>query len=153
VHIWVLSRIRFVSYIQATYRGYLWRRILQTRIAWESYNATIIQRIARGVLNRKRVLRLRKNIAALHIQCNWRGYISRKGSNWLWLASKAIKIQKFMRGYLAKKYVQVLSTRYKFAATLIQKIFRGIMVYAICNFYCRKRKRNCLYCVGTCKSR
>ncbi|KAH9097453.1 hypothetical protein LEN26_016983 [Aphanomyces euteiches] len=127
VGVWHLSRLRFATKIQAMYRGHLYRRVLETRLQWEVYNATMIQRWTRGHFGRQRAVKVRQHMAALHIQCLFRGYQSRQDSDKLWLGSKATRIQKHMRRFLVQKYVRAMTTRYHKAAIAIQRIFRGTL--------------------------
>ncbi|KAF0687094.1 Aste57867_21175 [Aphanomyces stellatus] len=127
VAVWVRSRLRFVSKIQAVYRGHLTRRILATKIEWEQYNANVIQRWTRGFFGRRRAVVARQTMAALHIQCLWRGFHSRKRSDRLWLGAKVTRLQSLSRGYFVRKHTLAMAARYHDAAVAIQKMFRGTL--------------------------
>ncbi|OQR83260.1 hypothetical protein ACHHYP_14897 [Achlya hypogyna] len=126
VRVWYLSQLRFVSKIQATYRSFLYQRVLATKFRWEHYNATVIQRYTRGCFGRRRAITVRRHIAALHIQMLWRGVVSRRRSDRLWLARKATVVQKHMRRFLAQRQTQAQRAAFHTAAAQIQRIFRGM---------------------------
>ncbi|OQS03107.1 hypothetical protein THRCLA_04582 [Thraustotheca clavata] len=127
VRIWYLSQLRHVTKIQATYRGFLYKRILKTKVLWEHYNATVIQRYVRGYCARQRAIKVQERIAALHIQMLWRGYSSRKKSDRLWIARKAIVVQKHIRRFLIQKEIRIQRIAFHAAAIQIQRIFRGML--------------------------
>ncbi|KDO20447.1 hypothetical protein SPRG_14319 [Saprolegnia parasitica CBS 223.65] len=126
VRVWYLSQLRFVSKIQATYRSFLYQRVLATKFQWQSYNATVIQRYTRGYFGRRRARAIKRHLAALHVQMLWRGVASRKRSDALWLSRSAIIVQKHMRRFLVQRKSRVLRAAYDLAAVHIQRLFRGM---------------------------
>ncbi|RHY51346.1 hypothetical protein DYB38_009142 [Aphanomyces astaci] len=127
VRVWYRSRLRFVSKIQAVFRGHLSRRVLQSQLQWEHYNVNVIQRWSRGHFGRRRARAARRHMAAERIQCLWRGVQSRQQSDRLWLGAKATTIQRHMRGFLARKHTQCQSQRCHAAAVAMQRLFRGTL--------------------------
>ncbi|EQC42637.1 hypothetical protein SDRG_00365 [Saprolegnia diclina VS20] len=126
VRVWYLSQLRFVSKIQATYRSFLYQRVLATKFQWESYNASVIQRYTRGYFGRRRALAIKRHLAALHVQMLWRGVASRKRSDAHWLSRSAIVVQKHMRRFLVQRKTRSLRAAYDVAAVHIQRLFRGM---------------------------
>ncbi|CAN0575223.1 unnamed protein product, partial [Ectocarpus sp. 12 AP-2014] len=76
-----------------------WRR----RLALEQGAASKIQAAARARAGRQRARATKVNLAALRIQCLWRGSVDRARVDRLWLGALATRIQGLVRVMVAKR--------------------------------------------------
>ncbi|CAM9356580.1 unnamed protein product, partial [Choristocarpus tenellus] len=148
----LMSQLRLVVRLQALVRGVLTRRFVAewyTRrtmmvLGWqtlfrrvlsnvththtitaEHHAATKIQAIYRRKMDSRRASHCRVALAALRIQCLWRGCVDRARVDRLWLDEKAISIQGLARILVAKRVVSHRRRIFCFAARTIQRCFRG----------------------------
>ncbi|CAN0017844.1 unnamed protein product [Ectocarpus sp. 4 AP-2014] len=98
-----------------------WRR----RLALEQGAASKIQAAARARAGRQRARATKVNLAALHIQCLWRGSVDRARVDRLWLGALATRIQGLVRVMVAKRVVGRTRRIRNGAARSIQRNFRG----------------------------
>lgn len=98
-----------------------WRR----QLALEQRSAAKIQAVARGKAGRDKARRRRVDLAALRIQCLWRGSVDRARIDRLWLGSLATRIQGLARIVVAKRVVGRTRRISNTAARSIQRCFRG----------------------------
>lgn len=98
-----------------------WRR----RLALEQGAASKIQAAARARAGRQRARATKVNLAALRIQCLWRGSVDRARVDRLWLGALATRIQGLVRVMVAKRVVGRTRRIRNGAARSIQRNFRG----------------------------
>lgn len=98
-----------------------WRR----RLALEQEAASKIQAAARACAGRQRARATKVNLAALRIQCLWRGSVDRARVDRLWLGALATRIQGLVRVMVAKRVVGRTRRIRNGAARSIQRNFRG----------------------------
>lgn len=100
-----------------------WRRNLTV----EHEAASKLQAVARGRAGRDKAFRVRADLAALCIQCLWRGSVDRARVDRLWLGSLATRIQGLARVMVAKRVVGRMRRIRNAAARSIQRCFRGMV--------------------------
>lgn len=98
-----------------------WRR----RLVVEQRAASKLQAVVRGRSGREKARQMKTDIAALRIQCLWRGSVDRARVDRLWLGSLATRIQGLARMMVAKRVVERTRRIYNVAAKSIQRCFRG----------------------------
>jgi hypothetical protein len=122
---WFFMRNSFAIEIQARTRRQLSNLKLRPKLAHERQMAIRIQRIARGMLARKRALKLLQELAATRIQALWRGCVDRSRADRTWLNKSIITIQNAARRKLALNRYQAERGRLSRAAVIIQRQFRS----------------------------
>lgn len=95
------------------------------RLALEQRAASGIQAAERGRAGRVKARSVRINLAALRIQCLWRGSVDRVRVDRLWLGTLATRIQGLARVMVAKRVVGRTRRICNAAARSIQRSFRG----------------------------
>ncbi|CAM9676395.1 unnamed protein product [Ectocarpus sp. 6 AP-2014] len=98
-----------------------WRR----RLALEQGAASKIQAAARARAGRQRAHATKVDLAALRIQCLWRGSVDRARVDRLWLGALATRIQGLVRVMVAKRVIGRTRRIRNGAARSIQRNFRG----------------------------
>ncbi|CAM9644897.1 unnamed protein product [Discosporangium mesarthrocarpum] len=148
----LLRQLRLVVRLQALVRGVLarryvaewyarrtgmvlaWQTIIRRtlsnlhwsrRLKIEEAAATRIQAMVKGRTGLRRARRIRASLAALRIQCLWRGCVDRARVDRLWLDGKAVVIQGLARVLVARRKVASRRRIYWHAARTIQRCFRG----------------------------
>ncbi|CAM9177193.1 unnamed protein product [Scytosiphon promiscuus] len=148
----MISQLRGVVKIQALARGVVarrfvaewysrrsvmvlaWQNIIRRmlsniqwgrRLAREQAAASKIQATARAAAARRRSRAARANLAALRVQCLWRGSVDRARVDRLWLGALATRIQGLVRVMVAKRVVGRTRRISNAAARSIQRSFRG----------------------------
>eukprot|EP01029_Cantina_marsupialis_P023753 TRINITY_DN59844_c0_g1_i1.p1 TRINITY_DN59844_c0_g1~~TRINITY_DN59844_c0_g1_i1.p1 ORF type:complete len:569 (+),score=99.81 TRINITY_DN59844_c0_g1_i1:147-1853(+) len=124
---WKQRRLRLITVVQSLVRRWLVLRHTQ-EVYWIKYDScVVIQRIFRGYIVQKHKGLFLHNKAALKIQCLWRGSIGRAESDRIWLDRRAIVIQRFVRGYLARTFVNWLKGIKLDAIIRIQHFWKSVL--------------------------
>ncbi|CAM9395212.1 unnamed protein product, partial [Hapterophycus canaliculatus] len=95
------------------------------RLARERAAASRIQATARARAARRKSRSARANLAALRIQCLWRGSVDRARVDRQWLGALATRVQGLVRVMVAKRVVGRMRRIRNTAARSIQRSFRG----------------------------
>jgi hypothetical protein len=122
---WYLMRKAFAIQIQARSRRYLSNLKMRPILQQECQMVIRIQRVARGMIGRRRALLTLYNIAAIRIQALWRGCVDRSRSDHQWLHRLIIPIQNLVRRKLALNKFDAERKRLTTAALIIQRKYRS----------------------------
>lgn len=121
---WYNRRNTVVTMLQSKTRMMLSNKRTRPRLALEQEAAKTIQRFVRGRTGRKKWKLAQYDVAALHIQCLWRGVVARARADRKWLDRMVIPLQTQARRMVAMKNVKILKKEADAAALIIQKKFR-----------------------------
>ncbi|CAH8438425.1 unnamed protein product [Schistosoma margrebowiei] len=118
------KRIKSCIILQAFSRGFLARRYVAQLQEHRNKSATIIQSHFRRLIVQRSIENWHKS--AIQIQSAWRCYhIHQK---YIILKHACLTIQRYVRGYYARKFVMETRSKRTLAATVIQSYFRSYMV-------------------------
>lgn len=140
LRVWHANRTYRVTRIQAAFRGYVVRIVIESWKTWEYFNIVRIQAIVRSHCARKHWRRQQRAVAALHIQMLWRGYVSRRLTDRLWLDHKAVNLQRLIRGVLVRRTCKRQRVLYQQSAIQIQRMFRGMHARSVVDLMLRDRE-------------
>lgn len=121
---WFFLRNNFATELQARTRRYLSNKHVRPVLVMERQMVIRIQRTARGMIARRRVFRVLRDLAATRIQALWRGCVDRSRADRNWLQRTVIKIQNAARRKLALRHFQAEKDRLTQASVTIQRKFR-----------------------------
>ena len=121
---WYFKRFNLTIQWQANFRRWRSNKYWGIQSSLELRSVTLIQRRFRGWLGRARFREKQWGIAAVRIQCMWRGITARARCDKMWLDGIVIPIQVLMRKYIAKTFVNNMNADLDDAALKIQQRFR-----------------------------
>ncbi|CAM9262424.1 unnamed protein product [Chrysoparadoxa australica] len=122
---WFARRSVMILGWQTVIRGFLARVHWRDEKERQRKTAIRIQAFARGYLGRCKAQLKRVNIAALRIQCLWRGCVERVRIDRLWLDKQVTLMQLTARKVVAMRLVNKRRQQYTRAVSAIQRCVRG----------------------------